>query len=131
MEATDPGIAVLHESWRAAIVREDIEAALRLLTDDYVLWVAGVPPIEGRDAVRALFADALVRYRIDPAFEAEECIVSGDWAVARGWDAQTVEPREGGDTVRQRQRVFLVMRRGEDGRWRYARGMSQPGPPEG
>lgn len=33
-----------------------------------------------------------------------------------------------GDPVEQRQRVFLMLRRGSDGRWRYARGMSNVGP---
>ena len=129
MEPTETEIAILHESWRAAICREDIDAALNLLTDDYVLWAAGALPVEGLESVRALFEAALARYRIEPAFEPEECMVSGDLAVARGWDIQRVKPRDGGQPTTQRQRVFLVMRRGEDGQWRYARGISQPGPP--
>jgi ketosteroid isomerase-like protein len=54
--------------------------------------------------------------------------VLGDWAFERGWDVQTVTPRAGGPGKVQRQRVFLMLRRGADGRWRFARGMSQAGP---
>jgi uncharacterized protein (TIGR02246 family) len=123
-----PTIDQLYEAWRDAIRRGDVDAALELLTPDYVLWPAGAPPIEGREPVRALFTVALERYRIDPTFECEEGIESGDLAFERGWDVQTVKPRDGGPPQTSRQRVFLVLRRGEDGRWRYARGMSQPGP---
>ena len=39
-----------------------------------------------------------------------------------------VTPRAGGDSITQRQRVFMILRRQIDGRWLFARGMSQPGP---
>jgi ketosteroid isomerase-like protein len=41
---------------------------------------------------------------------------------------QIVKPRAGGPGQVRRQRVFLILRRGADGQWRFARGMSQPGP---
>ena len=128
MGASEAAIQRLHASWREAIERDDIDAALELVTEDYVLWPAGAPPVAGRDAVRVLFKAALAKYRIRPSFESEEQIVSGDLAVERGWDIQRVEPRGGGEAETQRQRVFLVLRRKADGQWRYARGMSQPGP---
>lgn len=131
MEASEAAILRLHTRWRDAIVREDVESALELLTEDYVLWPAGASPVVGRDSVRALFDAALARYHIQPSFESEERIVSGNLAVDRGWDVQTIQPREGGESQTQRQRVFLVLRRGVDGQWRYARGMSQPGPASG
>jgi uncharacterized protein (TIGR02246 family) len=124
---TDPGIDALYAAWRAAFQRQDLEAILGLLTADYVLWAPGTPPI-GREALRPRLTAALAAYEIDPAFEREELLVAGDLAFDRGWDLQRIRPRAGGDVQAQRQRVFLVLRRGEDRVWRFARGMSQPGP---
>lgn len=118
----------LHAVWGAAIRAGDVERALALLTDDYELWAAGAPAVVGRDAVRRLFGAALAAYDIEPAFESEERMVSGDLAVERGCDVQTIRPRDGGEARTMRQRVFLVLRRDRDGVWRYARGMSQPEP---
>jgi ketosteroid isomerase-like protein len=55
-------------------------------------------------------------------------LLAGDLAVDRGWDVQRLRPRTGGDEMFNRQRVMLVLRRGSDGNWRFARGMSQAGP---
>jgi ketosteroid isomerase-like protein len=65
---------------------------------------------------------------IDSQFDSEERLVSGDLAVERGWDVQTIRPRSGGVSQTRRQRVILVLRCDSDGKWRYARGISQPGP---
>jgi uncharacterized protein (TIGR02246 family) len=128
METNVDEIASLHRQWRDALMDEDVDRVVGFLTPDYELWAPGAEPIRGRENVRTMMTAALARYRIDPAFESEECLVSGDLAVDRGWDVQTVVPREGGVSQTRRQRVFLVIRRESDGAWRYARGMSQPGP---
>ena len=126
---SDYEIDRLHAEWAQALREGNVDGALALLASDYVLWAAGTPPIIGPEAVRPLFTSALAAYDIDSSFESEERIVSGDLAVERGWDIQTIIPRDGGPLQTQRQRVFLVLKH-VDGRWRYARGMSQPGPPE-
>jgi ketosteroid isomerase-like protein len=70
----------------------------------------------------------LATHDIVPRFEREERVISGDLAFECGWDVQQIRPREGGELRSRRQRVFLVLRRGSDGVWRFSRGMSQPGP---
>lgn len=128
MSQWNSGIEELHHAWRGAISRGDMEGALELLTPDYVLWAPSSPPVVGREPVRSMLSAALAQFEIHPGFEAEEQIVAGDLAFQRGWDIQTIQPRKGGAPTIQRQRVFLILRRGKDGRWRFARGMSQPGP---
>jgi uncharacterized protein (TIGR02246 family) len=123
----DASIDALYAAWREAFQRQDLEAIFDLLTPDYVLWAPGAPPMN-RDELRPRLAAALATYDLVPAFECEERLVSGDLAFERGWDIQEIRPRAGGDVRSQRQRVFLILRRGSDGRWRFARGMSQPGP---
>ena len=103
------------------------KAKTALLTPDYVLWPAGAPAIS-RDSLVPRLSATLNAYDVTPSFEREERLVAGDFAFERGWDIQQVRPRAGGDVTTHRQRVFLVLQRGDDGRWRFARGMSQPGP---
>ena len=124
---SDPGIEALYSAWREAIRRSDVDAVMNLLTPDYVLWSPGAPPMSREDLAPRLRA-ALDAYEITPSFEREEQIVSGDLAFERGWDVQDARSRTGGESRSQRSRVFLVLRRGEDGQWRFARGMTQPGP---
>jgi uncharacterized protein (TIGR02246 family) len=121
----DPEIEALYAAWADAFHREDVDAIFDLLTPDYVLVRAGAPAL-GQEQLRPLFAAVLQAHRITPAFEREEQIVDGDLAFERGWDIQTVENRADGNTRTQRSHVFLILRRAPDGRWRFARGMSQP-----
>ncbi len=118
----------LYAAWRDAFKRGDVEAIVELVTPDYVLWAPGRPPIAGRDSLRQMLAPALSTYDISPSFERTESLVAGDLAVDFGWDVQTVTPRARGESRTARQRVVLVIRRQPDGRWLFARGVSQPGP---
>ena len=121
---TDPGINKLYDTWRDAYKRKDVDAVLRLLTDDYVLFAPGTAPVTA-DKLRPLLEGALAKYDVVSDFEREEQIVSGDLAFERGWDVQTVRVRGTDETTTRRQRVFLILRLGTDGVWRFARGMSQ------
>jgi aminoglycoside 6'-N-acetyltransferase I len=123
----DSAIDALYTAWSEAFCRQDLEAILDLLTPDYVLWAPGAPPMD-RDALRPRLAAALTAYEIVPSFEREERLVSGELAFERGWDVQQIRPRDGGEIRSQRLGVFLLLRRGTDGKWRFARGMSQSGP---
>jgi ketosteroid isomerase-like protein len=123
----DSEIDELYEAWSEAFRRRSVEGILDLLTPDYVLWPAGAAPAT-RETLAPRLVAALDAYEVTPSFEREERLVSGDLAFERGWDVQQVRPRSGGEVKTQRQRVFLVLRRGSDGRWRFARGMSHAGP---
>ena len=125
--SADSEIDQLYEAWGEAFQRKSLPAILDLLTPDYVLWPAGAPPMS-RDSLAPRLAETLSAYNVTPSFEREERLVSGDFAFERGWDIQRVRPCTGGEMKTHRQRVFLVLQRGADGRWRFARGMSQPGP---
>jgi ketosteroid isomerase-like protein len=59
----------------------------------------------------------------EQSFETLERIVVDGWAFVRGIELNRVTPR-GGETVEILQRAFMVLRREEDGRWRFARGMT-------
>lgn len=122
---TDAGIDRLYAAWRDAYTRKDVDAVLGLLTPDYVLIAPGAPELSVAQ-LRPLLEAAFAKYDVASEFEREEQIVSGDLAFERGWDVQTIRVPGNDEPVKRRQRVFLILRRGSDGVWRFARGMSQP-----
>lgn len=127
MPAHNPGIDGLYAAWADAFRRGDVDAVLDLLTPDYVLWAPGAAPV-GREALRPALERAFAAYEVEPRFEREDLLEDHGLALDCGWDVQHVRPRAGGDPQVRRQRVFVALRLGADGRWRFARGMSQPGP---
>jgi ketosteroid isomerase-like protein len=127
MAAPDPGIDELYDTWREAFARGDDAAVFTLLTPDYTLWPAGGAMV-GIDQLRVQLKLAFERYEVDSTFERVECFVSGNLAIDCGWDVQRVRPRDGSPERHQRQRVWVMLRRGNDGRSRFARGIAQAGP---
>lgn len=125
---SDAAIEAMYASWIAAFRRADVDAILSLLTPDYTLWSPSALPVTGRETIRPLITAALAAHVVTPSFELEERMISGDMAVDIGWDVQSVQPKDGSPQRVQRQRVMLVLQCDSEGAWRFARGMSQPGP---
>jgi len=114
----------LRNAWIAAVKRRDPSAIADLLTEDYEVWSGGAATLKGPAAAAAAMGAALARFDIEQTLEVVETVVSGDWAFERGIERMRLTPREGGDVQSFEQRAFLIMHRGRDGRWRYARGMT-------
>jgi uncharacterized protein (TIGR02246 family) len=123
-------IRSLHAEWVAAIRRGDHAALADLLDADYEGWTDGAPDLRGRATAVEVMRQALSQYEIEQRFESIELLLSGTLAVDRGIESFVLVPRSGGESRSQRQRALLVLRRGTDGRWRYARGMTNHLPPE-
>jgi ketosteroid isomerase-like protein len=62
-------------------------------------------------------------------YEPIETVVSGNWGFQRGIERIRAVPLDGGPVNDVTQRGLLIVHRGEDGRWRYARGMTNGFPP--
>ena len=120
----------VRDEWVRAIAARDAEALRQFLTDDYEVWAHGAPPIRGVDGAIAAMRGALERFDIVQSFEPIETVVCGDWAFERGVERMTVTPVGGGPSRSASQRAILIFRRGSDGRWRYARGMTNGLPPD-
>jgi len=117
-------IATVRDQWVAAVAARDVDAIRSLLTDDYEVWAHGTPPMRGADAAAAMGA-ALGKFEIAQSFDPIETVVSGDWAFERGIERMVVTSRDGSAPARDvSQRALLILHRGADGRWRYARGMT-------
>lgn len=123
--------ALLRDSWVRAVASGNAEALRPLLTEDYEVWPHAHPPLQGVDAAVAAMEAAMQRFRIEQAFEPAETILAGDWAFERGVERMTVTPLAGGPPRTMTQRALLILRRGSDQCWRYARGMTNGLPDEG
>jgi uncharacterized protein (TIGR02246 family) len=113
----------LFAAWKDATRRGDIEKIIDLVTEDAEFWTQGSAAVKGRDAVRKLYEQFANAYSIEQDFEEIERIVEGDHAFIRGREQNVVTPR-GGQPVNVMQRAMMILRRGTDGRWRFARGMT-------
>ena len=119
----------LFAAWKDATRRGDVDAILSLVTEDAEFWTHGAPAVKGRAAVRKLYEQFAAAYSIEQEFEEIERIVAGDHAFIRGREHNTVTPR-GGESVHVVQRAFMIVRRDDDGRWRFFRGMTNRETPQ-
>ncbi|HTG31453.1 MAG TPA: SgcJ/EcaC family oxidoreductase [Thermoanaerobaculia bacterium] len=123
LERENRAIDQTFADWMEAGRKGDAETLVSLITEDAEFWTHGAPAMKGREAAAAMFQGFFAGYTYEQSFETLERIVTGGWAFVRGTEHNRVTPR-GGETVEIRQRAFMVLRREPDGRWRYARGMT-------
>jgi uncharacterized protein (TIGR02246 family) len=117
-------IDAVRDAWISAIASGNARALADLVTSDYEVWAHGAPTLTGPDTVVTTMGAALARYAISQSYEPIETVIAGDWAFQRGIERIRVVPRDGGPPHEVAQRGLLILRRGEDGHWRYARGMT-------
>jgi uncharacterized protein (TIGR02246 family) len=128
--AANAGIDQTLAEWASALADGDIVRISGLVTEDAEFWTQGAAPLTGRGAVAAAVAPILAAYKFSQRFDVHERCLGLDWVLLRGTEINTVEPRNGGPSAEIRQRAFSVLRRERDGRWRFARGMTNQGPAE-
>jgi len=123
-DADAAAVAALRDAWIAAVAGRDVGALGDLLEEDYEVWAHGAPALRGPAAAAGAMGVALERYAIEQTFEPLETVIAGAWAFERGVERMRLTPRNGGPTQDFAQRALLIMHRGADGRWHYARGMT-------
>ena len=114
--------------WRDALRRGDARAAAALVTPDAEFWTHDAPPTRGRDALVAAFDGVFAAYEMDQEFTVEETIACGEWTLLRGMERNVLTEKKSGKRTEIRQRAFSVLHRDADGRWRFARGITNRPP---
>jgi ketosteroid isomerase-like protein len=109
-EADRAAIDALRDTWVAVVASGDVRELADLVTPDYEVWTHGAP--------------ALRQFSVSQSYDPVETVIAGDWAFQRGIERIRVVPKGGGAAQETAQRALLILRRGADGRWRYARGMT-------
>ena len=120
MDAVDQ----LFADFTDALRRGDCEAIADLGTDDAEFWSPGMPAVRGRDHVRAAMRQACEQYLVERTWDEIERVAGDDFAVSVGIERTLATPRAGGEPVEMVQRGWPMARRGADGRWRFARGIT-------
>ena len=123
-DADRAAIDALRDRWVEVVASGDACGLADLVTDDYEVWTHGAAPLGGPQMVVATMAAALARFSVEQSYEPSETIISGDWAFQRGIERIRATPHGGGEARESVQRALVMIRRGDDGRWRYARGMT-------
>jgi uncharacterized protein (TIGR02246 family) len=102
----------------AAENRHDVEGMLDDMTDDAIFHVCGVPPMQGRDAVRALYGKFFETFVSTNVTTLEvEVSLSGDMAWEYG---SYVNQFEGPDGRTQEEGKYLGVWKKVDGMWKTA-----------
>ena len=116
--------------WAAALAEGDLALISSLVTEDAEFWTQGTAALIGRRAVENAFKPLLEAYRFSQRFDEQERCLGPDWCLLRGVEYNTLEPRKGDSKRDVKQRAFSMLRRDRDGRWRFARGITNQGPAE-
>ena len=114
----------LFADFTAALRRGDCNAVAEMVTDDAEFWSPGAPAVRGRDHVRSVMRDACEQYLVERTWDEIERVTGDDFMVSVGIERTRAMPRAGGDAVEIVQRGWTMARRGADGRWRFARGIT-------
>lgn len=117
--------------WAAAIAEGDLALISSMVTEDAEFWTHGAAPLVGRAAVESAFKPILEAYKFSQRFDEQERYLGPTWALLCGVEYNTMEPRNGGPRRQVEQRAFSLLRRESDGRWRFARGITNQGPAGG
>jgi uncharacterized protein (TIGR02246 family) len=117
-------IDALFEAWREAIRTSDVDTLLSLITEDAEFWPRDSPALRGKENVRNLYASFFANFSLEQHFDETERLVDGGLAFIRGIERNTLTPSAGGAAADVTQRAFMVLRLDVDGKWRFARGMT-------
>jgi uncharacterized protein (TIGR02246 family) len=107
-----------------ALRRGDCDRIADLVTDDAEFWSPGTPALRGRDHVRTSMREACEKFLVERTWDEIERVSGEDFAVSVGIERTRATPRAGGEPVETVQRAWTMARRGADGRWRFARGIT-------
>lgn len=120
----DVEIDALFDSWKAAVRDKDIERIASLTTEDCEFWANSAPPLVGQNSLRSVLESFYATYDHRQEFERLEFITAQGLAFVRGIEHNYLRPVSGGAEILRLQRAFMVLRRGSDGQWCFARGMT-------
>ena len=107
-----------------ALQRGDCDALADLVTEDAEFWSPGTASMKGRDHVRTAMRAMCEAYVVERTWEEIERLIGEGFAISVGIERTRATPRGGGEAVEVTQRGWTMARRGADGRWRFARGIT-------
>lgn len=121
MEADARAVRSALDQWTQLYNAGRYEALISMFyAEDAVLMAPGSPICKGQEAIlRGYMQTAEVNDEHVDTTVVEDVRVSGDLAVASGWDVGTATPRAGGSPEKYRVKWLMVMKRQPDGAWKF------------
>jgi uncharacterized protein (TIGR02246 family) len=111
-------------NWANAITAKDSARLASLVTEDFVFLAPGSGPLQGRRSLEDLYKDLFARFSLQQNFQFEEIQLIGDWAFGWGTDEIVMTPLDGSPAMRFVGHGLSLLQCGEDGAWRFARGIN-------
>ena len=121
MTTDEQAIRDLIDAWARATAAKDVDAVLRLMTDDAVFLGAGRPPMRGKAAFAEGMRAWMGAVSMRSATQVQEILVDGDIATCWAQLEVGATPLDGSAPSVLRGDVLSVYRREPDGAWRLAR----------
>lgn len=119
----------LNAEWIAAVNAKDVSRLTDMVTDDVVFLPPGFPPIRGRRAVEAMYRSFFPQFsHVEQTATIEEVEILDDWAIVWGTESLMLVPARGGPALTLQGRGMTVLRRQNDGSWKFARGINNSVP---
>ena len=121
MSTDEQAIRNVVAQWHRATAAGDLDAVLRLMAEDAVFLVAGMPPMKDRSSFETGLRGVLASHGIDCSGEIQEVVVGGDLAYC--WTLLTVRiaPRSGGDASVRTGSALSIFRKQPNGSWLLVR----------
>jgi len=117
-----------NDGYIRAILSEDLDLLMTYYAEDVTLLPPMSPPIKGKNAVRAYWAEGMKQTTVIEAESTlDEILVFGNWAYSRGRYKGKSIPDDGGHEYDDKLNFSGMWHRNEDGSWRIARDMWNSG----
>ena len=110
----------LVKQYEDAVNAADVEAWLKVLTDNAIWMRPGNTSLNGKDALRPWGQEAFDYANLVYAFSTEQIEVAGDWAFLRGSGTVEVTPKDSGQTRHSSYKYIWIMRQQADGSWKFS-----------
>ena len=120
IESAKAVIQALNKQWEINFENHDAAGLVALFTEDCVRMPQGGPATVGRSALEAAYRQDFAevwKAQAKVRLNAEEVIISGEYAFARGVD--TLVQDQDGRQVEETGKWLFIYRRQPDGTWKY------------
>ncbi len=117
MDSDEQKIKDVITLWHERTAQGDVEAILRLMTDDATFLVAGQPPMQGKATFEKGLRGLLAHSSIKSTARVEEVQVSGNFGYAISELSVEIIPKGGGGAQTRRGRTLTIFCRTDAGAW--------------
>jgi uncharacterized protein (TIGR02246 family) len=120
-KASIQAIERIRNSAVLAVKEGDVDAYVRLFTEDGIYLWPNTPSIVGREALHTWFKRRFAEYSAELEKTVEEIMIQGEWAYERGSEVAKITTKSTGNVNVTRGKYINIYRKQSDGSWKVAR----------